>query len=1245
MPPQPTKTRAAGPKAKLFQGLKFALAPTVAVQNQRGLRQMLEDRGAIEVNSFEDAECVFTTSLDFEGVNRVSPEGHLVLPQWVERSIFNESRYRYELFSPDPFNIFAGLVFCSDHLPPGDLETIVAGVHARGGLYRDAMTRDVTHLLVLAASGDKYRTARTHQAKTKVKIVMVHWFDDCFKIEQRLPEEPYEQPLIDAERQEAAPATDEEGKPIVGPRPKPPIVTMSKEARDFYTSLENANTPPSNNEPAEDSSSKRDSGSYSSGSRSQRADVWEGRRILLSNSLLISKERRETVEREIMRHGGHVVHPDYRKRQKDNEQDENDKIQETCWQEIEYAEALRNPELSKIEDDKRYIVKLSAWYRSRDKDEAREIHDKKVDVLITKYRSGLAYLAVMESIDEGDVVVGTLQWLFYVHASGSRVAPTAQLLHFPIPRGSVPGIRDKEITVSNYYGAGRDYIRKLIAVMVGPHHPDTPEVFTTTLSKRTDILIAGKLEGAKVERAQAWKISIVNHLWLEETLRNWKMADLADPRYNHWKSTITYHDILPISAVTKSSSPEEIRKQLKAEIGTIQFEMTRLGYRTDSVMEGINSYYASQGTQPDPSSSPVTPRPVPQDASASIDQVSQELKVVRIDRDESSYLDENVEFVEATVYQERQKHRVDRSAINVQAFIANTPASDPKTNPPGTSPKYAQSQGEPATGSTRRVDRGGVIPSSGQSDCQNDVQAERRRQISSSQPISGSRNASPIKPPRSSFLDGKGKLKGLDKFLPKGNTAANPLGLGSPVDFFSTGSPRKGTSISKLDESFDGDMIIEDTKANKRGKMRSIRSQEMQEPFRVESQGDLMSRRNKIMTTTIVEQNESDSDEGHKKSTKIAVKSAKKRGIKKLRQSIAGQQGPLTSGRGEEMPSKGRRRKPNRTSDSEDGDAVSSRSAANMDRDENSDADDENAPPSGPPSPSSLEEVHDTRPKRKAADKASSMTKHMLDPLVFAQQRQLDLDCINSAQKTAENKRKRTEEDDQPIPKRKRPSEAVSDKEHELPHDGTYHLMTSKVELSDDQRKKLIQLGVVMAKNPLKCTILVANSILRTEKFVLALSVGATIVNDGWVRECVKRNQLADPADFLLRDEAGEEKYEMKSLQRSLYEAKTGGRRLLAGHTFYLGPAMGEQTKASLVKVIKATGGSVRMSIPSNGEIGDHTKNHILAVPEAEETLQNLIEEGIPIYSHEMVMYAILQQKPLKLEGRMFRLFWSKQAS
>jgi hypothetical protein len=75
---------------------------------------------------------------------------------------YSLTQFSPKYFSPSPRAIFSTLVIATDQLPPGDVEAVVAGVQARGGVYREGLTRDVTHLLVLGPSGDSITPAETN---------------------------------------------------------------------------------------------------------------------------------------------------------------------------------------------------------------------------------------------------------------------------------------------------------------------------------------------------------------------------------------------------------------------------------------------------------------------------------------------------------------------------------------------------------------------------------------------------------------------------------------------------------------------------------------------------------------------------------------------------------------------------------------------------------------------------------------------------------------------------------------------------------------------------------------------------------------------------------------------------------------------------------------------------------------------------------------------------------------------------
>lgn len=83
-----------------------------------------------------------------------------------------------------------------------------------------------------------------------------------------------------------------------------------------------------------------------------------------------------------------------------------------------------------------------------------------------------------------------------------------------------------------------------------------------------------------------------------------------------------------------------------------------------------------------------------------------------------------------------------------------------------------------------------------------------------------------------------------------------------------------------------------------------------------------------------------------------------------------------------------------------------------------------------------------------------------------------------------------------------------------------------------------------------KCSHLAAPSILRTPKFVNALAYSPVIVNTDFLTQCLKKNELLDPKDFALVDEAAEERFSF-SLGEAAAKAKQNKNKLLQGHNIY----------------------------------------------------------------------------------------------
>ncbi|KAJ7689769.1 hypothetical protein B0H17DRAFT_601907 [Mycena rosella] len=211
---------------------------------------------------------------------------------------------------------------------------------------------------------------------------------------------------------------------------------------------------------------------------SKKSNVWEGCRILLSTSLALTGSRRKIVE---------------------------DGIRQAQGVPIAYIS----------EDDE-----------VTSEEEVRLLDD--CDIFVTRYRAGLAFFKAWRKGKK----IGTLNWLLDVQASGVQSSPLDQILHFPIPPGAIVGFEKHEISITNYTGESREYLKKLITLMGGN--------FTPYLSVKATILVAAQLSGPKMTKAAEWSIPIVNHTWLEDCFLRWQNVTPTLPKYTSYPTSIDF---------------------------------------------------------------------------------------------------------------------------------------------------------------------------------------------------------------------------------------------------------------------------------------------------------------------------------------------------------------------------------------------------------------------------------------------------------------------------------------------------------------------------------------------------------------------------------------------------------------------------------------------------------------------------------------------------------------------------------
>ncbi|KAJ8584970.1 BRCT domain-containing protein, partial [Rhizopogon salebrosus TDB-379] len=192
---------------------------------------------------------------------------------------------------------------------------------------------------------------------------------------------------------------------------------------------------------------------------------------------------------------------------------------------------------------------------------------------------------------------------------------------------------------------------------------------------------------------------------------------------------------------------------------------------------------------------------------------------------------------------------------------------------------------------------------------------------------------------------------------------------------------------------------------------------------------------------------------------------------------------------------------------------------------------------------------------------------------------------------------------------------------------GTVRVMTTGIQLSDENIKRLNKLGARMTTRPNDCTHLVAKGIVRTEKFLCAISSSPFVLTEAWVNSSIRAANLLPEKDFLISDPEPERKWKFE-LSISLERAKREdcGENLLKGMVFYITPKVDIDLK--LLKVVVASaGGQVQMSKPTVRILNANENRHVISCAADRSIWRPLVEEGYTIYSTELVLLALLTQE------------------
>ncbi|KAK2464910.1 hypothetical protein APHAL10511_002986 [Amanita phalloides] len=1185
----PTESRMA-----IFDGVIFHLPSSLPAERRAELKYVLVQNGAKNARSIHVATHIITNTNKFEGCQDVGGQVAVVTDMWVERSVILEKMQSPSHYSTDPAMIFSGVVACATELPETDVEVLSAGITALGGQWRIALTRDVTHLFCMSDASPKYETAMRFKEQTQTHVILPHWFDDCVRLGTRhISVESFEWPDPLCLRRNPGPG--EEGADQASHKMSP-----QKKKNLRYSGW--ASDEPL---PVADPS-----------------NIWDGRRILLSLSLELPTSRRTAIQAGIARCGGIIV------------------------------PYLANDGEGSKEEEVENVGKS--------------------DVLVTKWRSGRAYV---KAVREGKTI-GTLGWVFCVHATGVISRPMDQLLHYPIPRRSIEGFSSHEITVTNYTGEAREYLKKLITAMGA--------TFTPSMSGKNTVLIAAYISGTKTTKAAAWSIPIVNHTWLEDCFVKWRNLTVGVEKYIIFPRGIDFAKMLGERGVgggfsvagaadTDAVGNEDgigvggwVGLESEEELDALereddQFDLAEMDDEGSVGGEVDRPLVIGETSSPTKKSNDTEAgkvdviRLVSPITQASASEVEAIMNLVQNEDDD----DGDVEVADVPPRSKQKgKEKVQKrrggSSSHKAGRARNGSDEEMEHNITEVEKakisirnKDAKSEG-PKRNVTKYIAEAVeiVIPRRKKGRGEKDEEDTRY-----SRPDKGKANE--LSPKKEAMNKGKSKAivfedeedesgrhlesKAVADTRGTGNSKAKNGG-GSSDDMGNVVKIIKGKSLknpAKSDETEeDDDYIIQ--------KLRSERKK-------------VVDRSGKAKEARKDEEEESDEENVPTKSKWSAKKTEMGRTLDQRTRTGASAKGKKTIKEDEG--------KSDEESENDSRTKKTSHTTSNKNRRKSAIDEDKGVTPRGKSravskpvqqssplsSPKSPEPSSAVRPsKRSAALKASQILHDEIMPdmnnyqcglrkgrisLGHAQEKLLKA----AERSTPGNTRKRRgievdddgDEQEPEIKKRKTLSnhttidsrKATEDPKEKVKKNGAVVLLTTQISLSDDITKALVKLGVKLTTHATECTHLIAPKIVRTEKFLCAIPHGPFIISQDWATRSAAAKKLLPEKSYLLRDEAGEEKFSFK-LKDAIERAKRG--KMFADRTFYVTPKV--PTELQLLKnVITACGGQFSATTPTVRILTASTNRHVISCTE-DISIWRPIASHYPIYNHELILTGALKQ-------------------
>ncbi|KAJ4263913.1 regulator of Ty1 Transposition [Fusarium torreyae] len=177
--------------------IAFVSSSSLTLKLIGDLSTILEDNGAMICEPRRDGSLpiekvthIISNTIDFPQFTEAQAVMiPVVTTEWITVSIARRKQAQIRPFSPDPRMIFSEVVVTCADLPETDKESIAGATMALGGQESKDATKMTTHICALSMDHPKVQVALSKGWKGKV--VLPHWFDDCFKLGKRIDESPY----------------------------------------------------------------------------------------------------------------------------------------------------------------------------------------------------------------------------------------------------------------------------------------------------------------------------------------------------------------------------------------------------------------------------------------------------------------------------------------------------------------------------------------------------------------------------------------------------------------------------------------------------------------------------------------------------------------------------------------------------------------------------------------------------------------------------------------------------------------------------------------------------------------------------------------------------------------------------------------------------------------------------------------------------------------------------------------------